>query len=281
MEEEVGKENETPNSNDKITNQSPQNPNKKAAKSCKGCVYYSSTFKSNNRNPLCVGISRSLPQVPRHIVGETELDASREGRSLVEFKYACVGYSVYSNGKDPSVDGQQTQAELPICVGLEHLVELNTYVRWLCLGDPLSYDIMILALVGKRASASDSVPAHVHNKEGIEAFILEQWHMIILYLLRKRTRVVIFLQYLVCCVASLLLTTICCFFLEDSHGFPQPQPQPRTHQPARFQGDEFMSKFSRNAGLVAMGVAKNLYRVGNSIKGRIDGILYPYRSRPK
>lgn len=207
MEEEVGKENETPNSNDKITNQSPQNPNKKAAKSCKGCVYYSSTFKSNNRNPLCVGISRSLPQVPRHIVGETELDASREGRSLVEFKYACVGYSVYSNGKDSSVDGQQTQAELPICVGLE-------------------------ALVGKRASASDSVPAHVHNKE-------------------------------------------------DSHGFPQPQPQPRTHQPARFQGDEFMSKFSRNAGLVAMGVAKNLYRVGNSIKGRIDGILYPYRSRPK
>lgn len=62
MEEEVGKENETPNSNDKITNQSPQNPNKKTAKSCKGCVYYSSTFKSNNRNPLCVGISRSLPQ---------------------------------------------------------------------------------------------------------------------------------------------------------------------------------------------------------------------------
>ncbi|KAF7136071.1 hypothetical protein RHSIM_Rhsim08G0035500 [Rhododendron simsii] len=152
---------------------------------------------------------RLASAVPRHIVGETELDASREGRSLVEFKYACVGYSVYSNGKDPSVDGQQTQAELPICVGLE-------------------------ALVGKKASAPDSVPAHVHvhNKE-------------------------------------------------DSHGFPQPQPQPRTHQPARFQGDEFMSKFSRNAGLVAMGVAKNLYRVGNSIKGRIDGILYPYRSRPK
>lgn len=44
----------------------------------------------------------------------------------MEFKYACVGYSVYSNGKDPSVDGQQTQAELPICVGLE--VIISTFV---------------------------------------------------------------------------------------------------------------------------------------------------------
>jgi len=210
MEEEVGKENETPNTNDNNIKRSPENPNKKAAKSCKGCVYYSSTRKSNARNPLCVGISRSLPGVPRHIVGETEVKASREGISLAEFKYACVGYSVYFNGKDASVDRQQEQSELPICVGLE-------------------------ALVGKRANAPDSVPAHACK--------------------------------------------------EDSHGLPQPrpqlQPQPRTHQPARFQGEEFMSKFSRNAGLVAMGVAKNLYRVGNHIKGRIDGILYPYRSRPK
>lgn len=30
-------------------------------KSCKGCLYYSSTLKSNSRNPLCVGLTRSLP----------------------------------------------------------------------------------------------------------------------------------------------------------------------------------------------------------------------------
>ncbi|KAJ0907908.1 hypothetical protein HanRHA438_Chr07g0304481 [Helianthus annuus] len=31
-------------------------------KSCKGCLYYSSTLKSNSRNPVCVGITRSLPK---------------------------------------------------------------------------------------------------------------------------------------------------------------------------------------------------------------------------
>lgn len=35
---------------------------KNQGKSCKGCLYYSSTFKSNSRNPLCIGLSSSLPQ---------------------------------------------------------------------------------------------------------------------------------------------------------------------------------------------------------------------------
>ncbi|URE46536.1 hypothetical protein MUK42_03485 [Musa troglodytarum] len=30
-------------------------------KSCKGCLYYSSLLKSDSRNPVCVGISRTLP----------------------------------------------------------------------------------------------------------------------------------------------------------------------------------------------------------------------------
>ncbi|CAL5371276.1 unnamed protein product [Camellia sinensis] len=173
------------------------------AKSCKGCLLYSSTLNSNSRNPLCLGILRSLPQVPRHIVGESEVDASREGRSLAEFKYACVGYSVYSNGKDPTADVQETQAELPVCVGLEVL-----------------YD--------KKVNAADSVPAHVHSRE-------------------------------------------------DARGFPQP----RIQKPAYSVGDEFLSRFSRNASVVATGVAKNLHRVSNHMKRRLDDILYPYRSRPK
>ncbi|KAJ0080077.1 hypothetical protein Patl1_23419 [Pistacia atlantica] len=32
---------------------------------------------------------------PRHVVGETKLEASKEGRTLKDFKYGCVGYLVY------------------------------------------------------------------------------------------------------------------------------------------------------------------------------------------
>ncbi|XP_019224576.1 PREDICTED: uncharacterized protein LOC109206227 isoform X1 [Nicotiana attenuata] len=115
-------------------------------KSCKGCLYYSSTFKSNSRNPLCLGLSRSLPQVPRYIVGESEMEASKEGRSLTDFRYACVGYSVYLDQKSRSTDAQETQTELPVCVGLEVLVD-------------------------KRPSSADAAPApahaHAQKKEGL------------------------------------------------------------------------------------------------------------------
>lgn len=59
--------------------------------------------------------------MPRYVVGETELEASREGRSLADFKYACLGYSVYVDKKNSSSDQQNKQAELPFCVGLEVL----------------------------------------------------------------------------------------------------------------------------------------------------------------
>ena len=59
--------------------------------------------------------------MPSYIVGETELEASKEGRSLTDFKYACVGYSVFLNKKDSSSDQQIKRAELPVCVGLEVL----------------------------------------------------------------------------------------------------------------------------------------------------------------
>lgn len=37
------------------------NDNKIKAKSCKGCLFYSSRFKADSRNPLCVGLTQSLP----------------------------------------------------------------------------------------------------------------------------------------------------------------------------------------------------------------------------
>ncbi|XP_019224578.1 PREDICTED: uncharacterized protein LOC109206227 isoform X2 [Nicotiana attenuata] len=173
-------------------------------KSCKGCLYYSSTFKSNSRNPLCLGLSRSLPQVPRYIVGESEMEASKEGRSLTDFRYACVGYSVYLDQKSRSTDAQETQTELPVCVGLEVLVD-------------------------KRPSSADAAPAPAHAHA------------------QKK---------------------------EDGHGVPQP----RSHKPTHAAGDEFLTRFTRNANLVAMGVAKNLRKVGNRIKESVDDIFY---RRPK
>ncbi|MCD7449410.1 hypothetical protein HAX54_052115 [Datura stramonium] len=171
-------------------------------KSCKGCLYYSSTFKSNSRNPLCLGLSRSLPQVPRYIVGESEKEASKEGRSLTNFRYACVGYSVYLDQKSRSTDAQEAQTELPVCVGLEVLVD-------------------------KRPTSADAAPghAHAHNRE-------------------------------------------------DGHGIPQP----RSSKPTNSAGDEFLTRFTRNANLVAMGVVKNLRKVGDRIKESVDDIFY---RRPK
>ncbi|KAG4988333.1 hypothetical protein JHK85_031316 [Glycine max] len=92
-------------------------------KSCKGCTYYSSLHKAKSKNPTCVGFSRTLQQVPPFVVGESELEASKEGRSLTNFKYACVGYSVYLDNKDSSADSQDKTAKLPFCVGLEVVLE--------------------------------------------------------------------------------------------------------------------------------------------------------------
>ncbi|CAL9021808.1 unnamed protein product [Prunus brigantina] len=108
----------------KIPNPNPNLSNGSAkGKSCKGCLYYSSTQKSKSKYPTCVGLSKTLQQVPSYIVGETELEASKADRSLTDFKYACVGYSVFLDRKDSPSDQQNKQAELPFCVGLEVLYD--------------------------------------------------------------------------------------------------------------------------------------------------------------
>ncbi|KAJ9147003.1 hypothetical protein P3X46_029212 [Hevea brasiliensis] len=175
-------------------------------KSCKGYLYYSSTLKSNDTNPRCIGIPRTLQQVPNYIVGQSEDKASKEGRTLTDFYYGCIGYSVYVS-KDHSTDKQKQAAktQLPVCVGLELLVD-------------------------RRVVTSDnaSAPAHVHGREdGLEIH------------------------------------------------------QPQTPKPVHAAGDDFLSRYTRNANLVASGVAKNMRRMGNYIKENLDDILYPYRRRPK
>lgn len=47
------------------------------------------------------------------------MEASKEGRSLTDFKYACVGYSVYLDKRNQAPNLQEKQVELPFCVGIE------------------------------------------------------------------------------------------------------------------------------------------------------------------
>ncbi|KAK6946321.1 hypothetical protein RJ641_013865 [Dillenia turbinata] len=138
-EEDRGQQNQNQNPN---TNPNQNQPIGPKGKSCKGTLYYTTLHKSKSRNPTCVGISRSLPQVPRYNVGESELEAAKEGRTLTDFKYACVGYSVYLDKKGTSTDEDVKAAELPLCVGLEILLDKRP------------------------ASASQSpAPAHAQRKE--------------------------------------------------------------------------------------------------------------------
>lgn len=59
--------------------------------------------------------------VSERMIGEIELEAIKEGRNLSDFKYACVGYSVYLDDKEASVGVREKKAhaQLPACVGVE------------------------------------------------------------------------------------------------------------------------------------------------------------------
>ncbi|KAK8700056.1 hypothetical protein V6N13_018461 [Hibiscus sabdariffa] len=142
-EAKIETQNQNPNSNANPNNQDQIRGPK--GKSCKGCLYYSSALKSKSQNPTCVGIPSTLQQVPRYIIGESELEASKEGRTLTDFKYACVGYSVFLDNKDSSADNNQPDkpAELPFCAGLEVLLD-------------------------RTAASNDHVPANMHKNKVLD-----------------------------------------------------------------------------------------------------------------
>lgn len=56
---------------------------------------------------------------PRYIVGKSEMEASKEGKVLRDFRYGCIGYSLYADQKNRTSDTQQSEPELPVCIGLE------------------------------------------------------------------------------------------------------------------------------------------------------------------
>ncbi|EOX97868.1 hypothetical protein QUC31_015471 [Theobroma cacao] len=138
-----------------IQNPNPNSSNNQSqgskGKSCKGCLYYSSALKSKSRNPTCVGIPKTLQQVPSYMIGESELEASKEGRTLTDFKYACVGYSVYLDNKDSSTDQAHKPVELPFCVGLEVLLD-------------------------RTPASADHIPANIHKSKEIHGHPQPQTH---------------------------------------------------------------------------------------------------------
>jgi len=177
-------------------------------RSCKGYLYYSSTLKSKAKNPRCVGIPRTLRQA----------EASKEGRTLADFYYGCLGYSVYMTEKDSSAMKQPTKTQLPVCVGLEILAD-------------------------RRATSSNTspVPARVQNRNGArtgDPFGVDP---------RDHLN-------------------------QNRKPSPAPAPAPEIG---------FVTRFNRNANLVASGVMKNLKRVGNYVKETMEESMDPYRKRPK
>ncbi|KAL6656378.1 hypothetical protein ACP70R_007204 [Stipagrostis hirtigluma subsp. patula] len=98
-------------------------------KSCKGCLYYSSMLKARGYNPICVGIPRSIPQVPNYVVDEPKEEAVAQGHDLRKFKYGCAGYSMFVDNRDGQGGGTEGKTLLPYCRGLELLVDSRLVER--------------------------------------------------------------------------------------------------------------------------------------------------------
>ncbi|KAG8057524.1 hypothetical protein GUJ93_ZPchr0002g23015 [Zizania palustris] len=99
-------------------------------KSCKGCLYYSSVLRSRGFNPVCVGIPRSIPQVPSYVMEEPREETAAQELDLRQFKYACAGYSMFVlDNKDGQSGEKEVKTLLPYCQGLELLVDSRLVER--------------------------------------------------------------------------------------------------------------------------------------------------------
>ncbi|KAL6846010.1 hypothetical protein ACP4OV_023458 [Aristida adscensionis] len=98
-------------------------------KSCKGCLYYSSMLKSRGYNPICVGIPRTIPEVPNYVVDEPKEEAMAQGHDLRQFKYGCAGYSIFVDNRDGEGGESEGKTLLPYCRGLELLVDSRLVER--------------------------------------------------------------------------------------------------------------------------------------------------------
>lgn len=95
----------------------PERPALRRHKCCVGALYYSQALMDNRMEPVCAGIRQT------HKAGEDLAELQTEASNLVDFKYMCVGYSMYDEDRirrqpareDPPGGG----VDLPYCEGLE------------------------------------------------------------------------------------------------------------------------------------------------------------------
>lgn len=80
---------------------------------CLGLLYHSQRLHDRQRGPVCLGV-RSKPNTVQE-------DMRNPLPGLVDFKYMCIGYSVYDIGgkKHVSKTRSTTPTNLPYCEGLE------------------------------------------------------------------------------------------------------------------------------------------------------------------
>uniref|UniRef100_A0A5B7BFH4 DUF8204 domain-containing protein n=1 Tax=Davidia involucrata TaxID=16924 RepID=A0A5B7BFH4_DAVIN len=77
---------------------------------------------------MCYGFSRILQQVPSYIVEESELEASKVDRSLMDIEYACVGYSVQLDKKNPSTHPQRNKLDCHIVLVLSFCMKKDLHM---------------------------------------------------------------------------------------------------------------------------------------------------------
>ncbi|CAA6673676.1 unnamed protein product [Spirodela intermedia] len=150
------------------------------------------------------------PPFPGYMVGESELEASKEGRNLSDFKYSCVGYSVFMETRMMRLRKERSRQS---CHSL---------------------------LVDRRVSAPSHAAAHAPAIEMVRSPVA------------------------------------------GAHKWSGKRRISPGIMPVDLGTEETnCTKFTRNAGLVASGVSRNLHRAANYVKDNLDDILYPDRRRPK
>eukprot|EP01024_Parvocaulis_polyphysoides_P065788 TRINITY_DN768_c0_g2_i1.p1 TRINITY_DN768_c0_g2~~TRINITY_DN768_c0_g2_i1.p1 ORF type:complete len:219 (-),score=29.80 TRINITY_DN768_c0_g2_i1:193-849(-) len=89
-------------------------------KCCMGFLYYSEAMQRSRKNPICIGLAQTHPQIED--MSEEQQDSSH----LLGFKYVCLGYSIYEceqkrrKLQNSLADIKEVGNDnLPYCEGLE------------------------------------------------------------------------------------------------------------------------------------------------------------------
>lgn len=222
-----------------------------ARRSCRGCLLFSRSILEAGGDPVCIGFARSEPGR----VASRAHAGDKDVRPLTEFKYACVGYSIYrkqlqqqqqqqeqsapssSSSPPPSpssahpspspphhtVDGTHypmDTSQLPLCTGLEVLALADTKA-----GDHPH------AAIRAPSSSSDASGEATEPASG-------------------------------------------------SRG-PASAPPPLRTPLGTVMASDFPAKFMRSAGLIANKCASNLRRAAEAVKAQVADVFQSGRDRSK